>query len=660
MKKYLLVLFIVLVFSTLVFGVATVATVGMSNTSGGGTGTNSIQAGGAVYISGTASNLTLAYQINNVYNGDTGSTIVGDLYLTYWSQTPNSDYTGSIYGPSVTLDTFAGSGPNQTTFTADFTMPTTGIPSNTLYITIYLGLEERNRGNYGYGAVIESDVDVTSAPTGYFTRLDYTADTSTEAPTLDLPLSNATIGASFDLQYDQPETAYASTVKITLTRTAGSADTESPHVLEVDSEASDTDILLNIKGDGLGGATGVSLFSGGNLLVTGSIYTIRIEYQDLAQNPIAYDEHYGITYDSGALLEVSGSDYNAGTSFSPGSTDNAFFRIQMQKSISGGEDATVSSIEFALDLGTFQSSDVDAIRIWRSTNNSSFESGTDILIASDTSSPFDPFNTGTISESIGGAAPVYYFLTIDVSSTASGTDEIGARIIEAADISASITVSGNFPITGSTHPLPVTLTSFNVVLSDQPVIHWVTQSETNNAYWNIYRGISQNLGQTIQINYGDMIFGQGTVTEPTTYSYMDNFPVLENTTYWYWLECVDNAGEADILGPVSLFIPEGNGNNGTPATPDDYGLKQNFPNPFNPDTMIKFALDEDSPVQLTIYNIKGEKIKTIFEGSVPADIIQTAYWNGKDKSGKDVATGVYLYRLMTNKTKYIKRMLLMK
>jgi len=209
-------------------------------------------------------------------------------------------------------------------------------------------------------------------------------------------------------------------------------------------------------------------------------------------------------------------------------------------------------------------------------------------------------------------------------------------------------------------PLPVTLTSFTVALSGQPVINWETQSEINNAYWNIYRSISQNMGQAIQINYGDMILGQGTATELTYYSYTDNFPVLENTTYWYWLKCVDNAGEADYMGPVSLFIPEGNGNNETPATPDDYGLKQNFPNPFNPDTRINFALVEDSPVQLIIYNIKGEKVKTIFEEFVPADMVQTAYWDGKDESGKTVATGVYLYRLRTNKTDFMKRMLLMK
>ncbi|MEA2096046.1 MAG: T9SS type A sorting domain-containing protein, partial [Candidatus Cloacimonadota bacterium] len=489
------------------------------------------------------------------------------------------------------------------------------------------------------------------------TYMTYSSDTSTEAPTLDLPLANATIPTDFTVQYDQPETAYEGSVKITLTRTSGSLDSGSPHILEVESEASGTDITINMKGAGLGGATGVSLYDGGNALVDDAVYTIKIEYQDLAQNTAASDENAGITYDTSDLIEIAGGDYNAGTSFSPGSTNNAFFRIQMNKTGSG-QNATVDSIYFDI-LGSFDGSDIDAIRIWRSTNNS-FESGTDTQLISDTSSPFDPFTVKFSTPESIGSTTVYYFLTVDVSSGADGTDAIGASIDYASWVDASLTVTGTFPITGSTHPLPVTLSSFTVVLSGQPVIYWTTQSETNNAYWNIYRGISQNLGQAIQINDGDMILGQGTSTEPTDYSYIDNYPILENTTYWYWLECVDNAGEADILGPVSLFVPEGIGNNGTPATPDDYGLKQNYPNPFNPDTKINFALVEDSPVRLTIYNIKGEKIKTIFDDFVSADMVQTAYWDGKDESGKKVASGVYLYRLRTNKTEFNRRMLLMK
>ncbi len=211
------------------------------------------------------------------------------------------------------------------------------------------------------------------------------------------------------------------------------------------------------------------------------------------------------------------------------------------------------------------------------------------------------------------------------------------------------------------NPLPATLSSFTAEYSNgYPLLSWTTQSESNNAYWNIYRSISQNIGQATMLNIDEEIYGAGTTSEPTDYTYIDRYGVEENTTYYYWIESVDYNGETETFGPVSLFIPYGGSNQGTPVTPDDYGLKQNYPNPFNPDTKINFALEEDSTVQLIIYNIKGEKIKTIFDGFVSADMIQTKYWDGKDENGKYVASGVYLYCLRTNKLDYNKSMLLMK
>jgi hypothetical protein len=242
--------------------------------------------------------------------------------------------------------------------------------------------------------------------------------------------------------------------------------------------------------------------------------------------------------------------------------------------------------------------------------------------------------------------------------TVSGVDEFG----DLKTCSNNPTPGGYYGyLNNNDDPLPVMLTTFTAeYTSNNPTLDWTTESESNNAYWNVYRSVSQNLGQALWLNVDEMIEGAGTVTEPTNYEYIDMYGVEENTSYYYWLECVDNAGETEIYGPVSLFIPEGIVNNGTPAAPSDYGLKQNFPNPFNPDTRISFALEDDGPAQITIYNLKGNKIKTIFNEIVEADMVQSAYWDGKDDNGKTVATGVYLYRLRTNSTNYTKRMLLMK
>lgn len=663
MKKYLLVLFIVLVFSSLAYGQNSIDFTDMGLRGSGGSSDNTGGTGELISVSFSYdySGITNPNRVyNNTGSGNTYDEIVVIWYQgSSWSARVYDGFNDGITASNVSMSNSTGSGSGS----YDFILPSapTGL---TTYFQIFYGCSAPDGFGTYYGDQMTSADDfagfsaVNNAPSGYFTYMEFEDDTSTEPPTLDLPTSDSVIGYEFDVQYNQPETAYPGSVIITFTCTGGSYDSGSPHIFEVASEASGTKVI-GFKNDNLENSPGIeSWISGGYTLVYNSVYTITIAYQDLAQNDSESDYNTGITYTTGALLEVSGGDYNAGTSFSPGSPNNAFFRIQMETS-SNVQNATVDEIVFTI-TGSFDEDDVDEIKIWRSDDNS-FDANIDSNLDSITSS-FAIFTTDFNSspQTIGNTETTYFFLTIDVSDEADEFDEIGASIAISTDITASLIVSGNFPIEGSTHPLPVTLSSFTVVLSGQPVIYWTTQSETNNAYWNIYRGISQNLGQTIQINDGDMILGQGTSTEPTDYSYIDNYPILENTTYWYWLECVDNAGEADILGPVSLFIPEGNGNNGTPATPDDYGLKQNYPNPFNPDTKINFALVEDSPVRLTIYNIKGEKIKTIFDEFVPADMVQTAYWDGKDESGKKVASGVYLYRLRTNKTEFNRKMLLMK
>ena len=93
--------------------------------------------------------------------------------------------------------------------------------------------------------------------------------------------------------------------------------------------------------------------------------------------------------------------------------------------------------------------------------------------------------------------------------------------------------------------------------------------------------------------------------------------------------------------------------------PDDYTLYQNFPNPFNPGTAIKFNLPRASDVRLDIYNILGRKVKTLVSGPVEPGISQVI-WDATDYSGRDVASGIYFYRIEANDFVSSKKMLLLK
>jgi len=85
----------------------------------------------------------------------------------------------------------------------------------------------------------------------------------------------------------------------------------------------------------------------------------------------------------------------------------------------------------------------------------------------------------------------------------------------------------------------------------------------------------------------------------------------------------------------------------------------NFPNPFNPETKIVFDLPESGQVKLVIYNIKGQKVKTLLNCYMSPGRSEML-WNSKDDNGKRVSSGVYFYRLQTPSKTLIKKMLLLK
>jgi len=93
--------------------------------------------------------------------------------------------------------------------------------------------------------------------------------------------------------------------------------------------------------------------------------------------------------------------------------------------------------------------------------------------------------------------------------------------------------------------------------------------------------------------------------------------------------------------------------------PREFGLDQNYPNPFNPTTQIAYRLPEDANIKLALYNILGQQIRTLANGFTPAGAY-TITWDGKDEAGRQVASGMYLYRLDAGKFSSVKRMTLLK
>jgi len=98
---------------------------------------------------------------------------------------------------------------------------------------------------------------------------------------------------------------------------------------------------------------------------------------------------------------------------------------------------------------------------------------------------------------------------------------------------------------------------------------------------------------------------------------------------------------------------------GNPPTPAIFTLSGNFPNPFNPSTTISYSIPSDGNVELIVYNIKGQKVKTFVKGTQPPGVYNVT-WNGKDENSRSVSSGVYFYKLRSSGKTAVKKMLLLK
>jgi len=203
--------------------------------------------------------------------------------------------------------------------------------------------------------------------------------------------------------------------------------------------------------------------------------------------------------------------------------------------------------------------------------------------------------------------------------------------------------------------LPVELSAFTgfVNLGTSIMLQWVTQSENNLSGYRIYRGVDNNVADAQDMN----TFISGTNTSlPQTYVYYDRS--LEGPgQYYYWLESVDFDGAAQMYGPVQVAFNADT--DGTPTLVTTPGLDSVYPNPFNPETTIRYGVTTNSKVSLEIYNIRGQKIRSLFDGNRTVGYHQIK-WNGKDDNNQPVTSGIYFVRMQMGTKIFNQKMVLTK
>jgi len=138
---------------------------------------------------------------------------------------------------------------------------------------------------------------------------------------------------------------------------------------------------------------------------------------------------------------------------------------------------------------------------------------------------------------------------------------------------------------------------------------------------------------------------------------------LEIETFTTATPAMDTSGNLYICSGMKLYAIGPGGVSGIADNiikqPAKNYLLHNYPNPFNPETTIGFQLPEEKLVELAIYSLKGQKVKTLINAVLPAGI-RSAIWNGRDSNGNRVSSGIYFYKLKAGNFLKVKKMILLK
>ena len=174
-------------------------------------------------------------------------------------------------------------------------------------------------------------------------------------------------------------------------------------------------------------------------------------------------------------------------------------------------------------------------------------------------------------------------------------------------------------------PLPVELVGFAAHVAKNSVrLQWNTKSETNNYGFQIER--KKDFDAWLNIGF---VAGQGTTLSENGYTFEDKN--LANGSYNYRLQQIDTDGSSTYSEAIAATV----------NLVSSYMLFPNYPNPFNSTTRIQYQLPRESHVEIMVYDVLGNEIKTLLDGTEPSGLHHIS-WDGKNNKNGLVESGLYL------------------
>jgi hypothetical protein len=219
----------------------------------------------------------------------------------------------------------------------------------------------------------------------------------------------------------------------------------------------------------------------------------------------------------------------------------------------------------------------------------------------------------------------------------------GLDLVSVGSASGSI----SFTVNG---PLPVVLSSFAALTAPGGTVtlRWKTSSEINNYGFLVERKAGKDsLFSPLQ---GSFVAGHGTTLQAQEYQWTDNSEPSPPLSYR--LRQINLDGSVHFSESVSVDYAPAPEPRQVPAV---FSLHQNYPNPFNPSTAIEFSVGRSGHATLTVFNSLGQSIGTLFNGDAdPGRIYEVQF------DGRNMASGVYFYRLESGGSVDSKRLLLLR
>jgi hypothetical protein len=187
---------------------------------------------------------------------------------------------------------------------------------------------------------------------------------------------------------------------------------------------------------------------------------------------------------------------------------------------------------------------------------------------------------------------------------------------------------------------------------DQISVEWFLEGVTEGPAFHVYRS-------TTEPGPYQRMTQEPVAPQDSCYYCYHDLGVSEGSVYYYKLGLAEFSDSLALFGPIAVTARTDVADEADGTIPSEYGLSQNYPNPFNPETTIDYQVRENVPVQMVVYNLLGQQVRSLVN-EVKSQGYHSITWDGRDDGGNLVSSGVYFCYLTAGSYRQTRKMTLLK